>query len=130
MRIDPPQDQPAPTGDRDGHRSVEESARASSAIQKAAERDQGSGEGGRRSFADMVERADPDSANDSSVALEDPDRDAWTRQVIGARIHWQYGPDAKRKPIFHHSTSRLDEVGDSSASDADQPHAGPSKGEA
>lgn len=118
MRIDPPRDQPAPAGSADGQRAVEETARASSAVQKTAERDKG-GEGSRRSFPELFEQADSDGAGDSSVALDDPDRDAWTRQVIGTRIHWQYGPDARRRPIFHHTTSRLDSIAEASSSDAD-----------
>lgn len=107
MRIDPPRDQPPTSADGDDNRSVEEAARASSAIEKTQDREKGGGSA-FRSFPEILERVE---SGDSSVALEDPDRDQWTQEVIGARIHWQYGPDARRKPFFRKQTRRLDESG-------------------
>lgn len=108
MRIDPPTDQPTPMGSADDPRPIEAVARASSAVEKAAIRDAASeGGDGPGPFAQLVERNL--GGGDSSVALDDPDRDAWTQQVIGSRIHWQYGPDGKRIPFFRHHTRRLDD---------------------
>lgn len=106
MRIDPPRDQPSASDD--DSRLVEEAARASSAIEKTQDREKGGGSA-FRSFPEILERVE--SGGDSSVALDDPDRDQWTQEVIGARIHWQYGPDARRKPFFRKQTRRLDEHG-------------------
>ena len=109
MRIDPPRDSQAPSEDEDLPRPVEAVARISSAIEKQKIRDILS-EGNENSpgpFAQLVERQL--GGGDSSVALDDPDRDAWTQEVIGSRIHWQYGPDGKRKPMFRHHTRRLDD---------------------
>lgn len=111
MRIDPPRDQPVRTTDGGDHRHVEETARATSAIEKSADKEGGGGGGGgHRPFHEFLDREVP--SHDSSVALGDPDRDEWTQEVIGARIHWQYGPDGKRKPFFKHQTRRLDDLDD------------------
>lgn len=107
MRIDPPRDRYMNIDDDDAQRAVEGVARVSSAIEKAAVQEKGPGDSQHRSFAELYERTEP--AGDSSVALDDPDRDEWTQEVIGARIHWQYGPDGRRKPFFRHQTRRLDE---------------------
>lgn len=111
MRIDPPRDQTVRTTDGGEHRHVEETARSTSAIEKSADKEGGGGGGGHRPFHEFLDREVP--SHDSSVALGDPDRDEWTQEVIGARIHWQYGPDGKRKPFFKHQTRRLDDLDDS-----------------
>ena len=106
MRIDPPRDRNPIALDGEAQRTVEDAARASSAFQKLVDKDGGGG-GAPRYYPEPFDR--PEGGNDSSVALEDPDRDEWTQEVIGARIHWQYGPDGRRKPFFRHQTRRLDE---------------------
>lgn len=109
MRIDPPRDSQASPEDEDLPRAVEALARASSALEKQKIRDLLSegNENGPGAFGQLVERQL--GGGDSSAGLDDPDRDAWTQEVIGSRIHWQYGPDGKRKPMFRHHTRRLDE---------------------
>lgn len=109
MRIDPPRDSQASPEDEESPRTVESLARASSAVEKQRIRDLLSegNDGGPGPFAQLVERQL--GGGDSSVALDDPDRDAWTQEVIGSRIHWQYGPDGRRKPMFRHHTRRLDD---------------------
>jgi len=113
MRIDLPSDQPTPTGSSEPLRPVEEVARASSAVEKSALRDVGSDGSGAGSFAQLVDRHLVGS--DSATVLDDPDRDAWTQELIGSRILWQYGPDGKRKPFFRHQTRRLDDPNEEEA---------------
>lgn len=119
MRIDPPRDRNPIALEGEAQRTVEDAARASSAFQRLVDKDGGGGQ--QRSYPEPFER--PESGGDSSVALEDPDRDEWTQEVIGARIHWQYGPDGRRKPFFRHQTRRLDDRGapqDDSSTDSDK----------
>jgi hypothetical protein len=80
---------------------------------------------GRPSFQDALQSQVPPKkpdarldlvSDDSASGLSDPDRDAWTQQIIGRRIHWQYGPDGKRRPFFRQRTDTPDSRGESSNS--------------
>lgn len=108
MRIDPPPDRNRQPVTPSSTRPVEETVAAVPDPERTEVAEVGD-EGARRgqSFGELLERNL--AGADSSVGLADPDRDAWTQQVIGSRIHWQYGPDARRKPFFRHQTRRLDD---------------------
>lgn len=57
-------------------------------------------------FSDHLDRETGREAreDDPPSSLSDPDRDTWTQQVIGRRIHWQYGPDGRRIPFLRQRT--------------------------
>jgi len=133
MRIDPPPDRNRQTAAASSSRPVEETAASVPDPERAGVAEVGD-EGGRRgpSFGELVERNLGGGA-EFPAGLADPDRDAWTQQVIGSRIHWQYGPDARRKPFFRHQTRRLDDPpsesgGGDSRSDAGESSSRPSRG--
>lgn len=127
MRIDPPADRTQQPATPSLIRPVEEMVPVVPDPEKGDIAQVGD-EASRRgpSFGEILERNL--GGGDSSAGLADPDRDAWTQQVIGSRIHWQYGPDARRKPFFRHQTRRLDDPpseGGDSRSDSGEP---PSRG--